>query len=219
MEQRKPVTILIADDHPVFRKGLRDIISEENRFAVVGDTGDGGNVLELLRELKPDVLLLDLNMPGTNGLDVAASIQHENIPIRVVVLTMHKEEAVFNKVMDLGARGYVIKESAVQDILESINAVVNDEYYISPSLSQYLLKRRTKAETLFHEHPGLGDLSDSERKILKLISENRSSKDIADQLFISIRTVENHRMNICNKLRLHGSNGLLKFAIENKSSL
>ncbi|MBI5022444.1 MAG: response regulator transcription factor [Ignavibacteriales bacterium] len=222
MEQtnnKESVPIVIADDHPVFRKGLCDIVAAEKSLIVVGETGDGNQVLKLVHELKPLVLLLDLNMPGSNGLDIAASLQDENFPVRIIVLTMHKEEGIFNKAMDHGVRGYVLKESAVNDILQSIKSVINDEYYISPAISKYLLNRRGKTESILLENPGLAQLTPNERKILKLISENKSSKEIADQMFISIRTVENHRMNICNKLAIHGSNALLKFAIENKSYL
>jgi len=219
MDSEEAVRILIADDHPVFRKGLCDIVSGEKRFVVVGETGDGSQVIKLVRELKPDILLLDLNMPGSNGLDIAALLYDKKYPVKIIVLTMHKEEGIFNKAMDIGVRGYVLKESAVNDILESIRSVVEDQYYITPAISKYLMNRRNKKESISMDNPGLNDLTPNEKKILKLISENKSSKDIADILFISIRTVENHRMNICNKLGLHGSNALLKFAIENKSYL
>jgi DNA-binding NarL/FixJ family response regulator len=219
MNPENEVTILIADDHPVFRKGLLDIITEEKQFRVVGEVGEGNRVIELVRKSSPDVLLLDINMPGADGLSLAGQLKEEESPVKIIVLTMHREESIFNKAMDLGVHGYVLKESAVQDILDSIKAVTDGQYYISPAISQYLLKRNAKTQSLFREYPSLSDLSPTERKILKLISENKSSKEIADQLFISIRTVENHRMNICNKLDLHGANALLKFAIENKSSL
>lgn len=219
MSSDERITILIADDHPVFRKGLRDIVLEEKNFHVVGEAGEGDKVVEMVCTLKPDVLLLDLNMPGANGLDIADQLKGMESPVKIVVLTMHKEESVFNKVMDLGVLGYVLKESAVQDIMSGIRAVTDGQYYISPGISEYLLNRRTKSRELFQDHPSLKSLSSSERKILKLISKNKSSKDIADMLFVSVRTVENHRMNICNKLDIHGANALLKFAIENRSML
>ena len=219
MKTHEQMTILVADDHPIFRKGLRDIIMEEKDFKVVGEVGEGDRVMKMVNDLKPDVLLLDINMPGANGLDIAGQLRCEGSLVKIIVLTMHKEESIFNKAMDLGVLGYVLKESAVQDILNSIKAVTNDQYYISPGISQYLLKRNAKTQSFFQDHPSLDNLSSTERKILKLISENKTSKEIADRLFISIRTVENHRMNICNKLGIHGANALLKFAIENKSSL
>ncbi len=219
MQQSRPIEVLIADDHPVYRKGLVDIIAADLRLRLVGETGDGGQVLSLVRTLKPDVLLLDLSMPGTTGFDVAAMIRDEGLAVKVVVLTMHKDEAVFNQVMDLGVRGYVLKESAVQDVIASIAAVVDDEYYISPVLSQFLVRRHVKADNFHARNAGLAKLSATERRILKLISEHKTSKEIADRLAISVRTVDNHRMNISTKLDLHGSNSLLKFAIEHRSDL
>jgi DNA-binding NarL/FixJ family response regulator len=213
------ISILIADDHPVFRKGLRDIIAEHPDLSVVGEVGEGDQVVERVMTLKPSVLLLDLNMPGKHGVDIAAELSEHNLPTKIIVLTMHKEAGMFNKIMDLGVSGYVLKESAVNDILASVKAVMNDEHYISPEISSYLMKRRSRREALSKEYPTLESLTATEQKILKLISEDKSSREIAEQLFISVRTVENHRMNICNKLNLHGSNGLLKFAIEHKSSL
>lgn len=219
MNSTEDIRILIAEDHPVFRKGLFDTIVGESRLIVVGQTGDGRDVLRLVHELRPTVLLLDISMPGMNGLEIAALIRDQCIPVRIIVLTMHKEEGIFNKAMDLGVWGYVLKDSAVKDILESIRSVVRDEYYISPAISGYLMNRRDKAAAVLEDHPGLDELTSNERNILKLVSENRSSKDIAGMLFISVRTVENHRMNISKKLNLHGSNALLKFALENKSHL
>lgn len=213
------ITILIADDHPIFRKGLHALLAESPDISIVGETGEGGTVIELLREKKPDVLLLDLNMPGTDGIDIASSIQRDALPVKTIVLTMHKEEEIFNKVMDLGVHGYVLKEAAILEIHDAITAVVASNYFVSPSLSNYLLRRRGQAASLLHQHPGLRTLTAAERNILKLIAENKTSKEISEALSISIRTVDNHRLSICNKLDLHGTNALLRFALDNKSSL
>ncbi len=213
------MTLLIAEDHPVFRKGLKDIVSEAPGYQVVGETGDGSAVLDLVRTRTPDVLLLDLNLPGCNGLEIARKIREENLSVHIIVLTMHNEEAMFNKAMDLGVHGYVLKESAVQDILDCIKTVAGGRYYISPTISQYLIRRESGARRLREHYPWLDQLTPTERKILRLISENKSSREIAGLLFISVRTVENHRQSICSKLNVHGSNGLLKFALENKSLL
>jgi DNA-binding NarL/FixJ family response regulator len=219
ISQPESIRVLIADDHPVFRQGLKEIVSSDPRLMVVGESGEGESLVEMVRRLRPDVLLLDLNMPGMNGLDVATALREQDSPVKIIVLTMHKEEGIFNKAMDLGVAGYVLKESAVRDILDSIQAAVRGDYYISPAISMYLINRRTKRASVLQGNPGLEALTPHERKILKLISENKTSKEIADLMFISVRTVENHRMNICNKLNMHGSSALLRFAIENKSSL
>jgi DNA-binding NarL/FixJ family response regulator len=213
------ITILIADDHPIFRRGLCSLFAESPDISIIAETGEGGRVLELVREKKPDVLLLDLNMPGTDGIDIAASIQREALQTKTIALTMHQEEEIFNKVMDLGVHGYVLKESATVEIHDAIKAVVASNYFVSPSLSKYLLRRRGQATSLLRQHPGLQTLTVAEKNILKLIAENKTSKEISQALSISIRTVDNHRFNICNKLDLHGTNALLRFALENKSSL
>ncbi len=219
MNKHKEVTILIADDHPIFRKGLKDIISESGKYCVIDESGDGKEVLTLVDKLQPNILLLDVNLPSINGLEVAEKLQREKSQTKIIILTMHKEEAMFNRAMDAGVFGYVLKESASHDLLEALQTVSNDEYYISPIISSYLVKRIRKQDSLHNEKPTIDLLTSTERIILKLISEDKTSKVIADELFISLRTVENHRQNICNKLKIHGINALLKFAIENRSRL
>jgi two-component system response regulator DegU len=212
-------TIYIAEDHPLFRKAVRDLLSADPQLRIAGESGDGSRVMAALRELRPEVLILDLNLPGATGLDLMRDINKEGLPVRVIALTMRDEENVFNEVMDAGAFGYVLKESSVDVILEAIRSVVGGEHYISPTLSHYLIERRRKSNNLKEQNPDLDLLTSTERKILHLIAREKTSQKIADELFISEKTVENHRMNICNKLHLHGSNSLLKFAIQNKSSL
>ncbi|MBI5215685.1 MAG: response regulator transcription factor [Ignavibacteriae bacterium] len=216
---KQTINIVIAEDHPIFRKGLKDIINGEHNMKVIDECGDGSKVLSMIKKQKPDVLILDLNLPERHGLEVLNEIQMFKDKLKTIILTMHNDEETFNKAIDLGVAGYVLKESAGHDILESIRAVVNDQMYISPTISSYLLKRRQRNHLLHELHPSIENLTEMERKILKLISENKSSKEIATLLFISDRTVQNHRMNICNKLNLHGSFSLLKFAIENKNKL
>jgi DNA-binding NarL/FixJ family response regulator len=212
-------TIFIAEDHPLFRKAVRDLLSADPQLQIVGETGDGSRVMEALRALRPEVLILDLNLPGATGLDLMRCISGEGLSVRVIVLTMRDEENVFNEVMDAGAFGYVLKESSVDVILQAIRTVVGGDHYISPTLGHYLIERRRKSKILKEQNPDLGLLTATERKILHLIGREKTSRQIADELFVSEKTVENHRMNICNKLHIHGSNSLLKFAIQNKDSL
>jgi DNA-binding NarL/FixJ family response regulator len=211
--------VLIADDHPIFRKGLIQAINNEGSIDIIGEAGDGNQALQLSEELKPDIIVLDIEMPGLNGLQVADSIIKRQLPVDIVILTMYKEEDMFNEAMDMGVKGYVLKESAVIDIVNSIKTVANGRYYLSPSISDFLVSRSDRARSLLKKRPQLENLTTTERKVLRLISENKTSKEIADGLNISYRTVENHRSNICNKLEIHGSHSLLKFAIENKSVL
>ncbi|HVU33359.1 MAG TPA: response regulator transcription factor, partial [Opitutaceae bacterium] len=207
------------DDHPLFRQGLRQLIQADGRFELIGESGDGVEALRMLREARPDVAVVDVNLPGHSGLDLAREVQRERLPTRVVILTMFKEEETFNRALDLGVLGYVLKENAVQDILGCLAAVARGEHYLSPTISSYLVHRRSRADGLAARKPGLDDLTKAERRILKLIAEKKTSREIARELFISPRTVETHRANISTKLDLRGSHSLLQFALENRSSL
>jgi two-component system, NarL family, response regulator DegU len=209
------IKVLIVDDHPLFRHGLRQVIEADPRFELIAETGDGTIALQQ----KPDVAVLDVNLPGLSGLEIARKLHGKRLPTRLIILTMHKEEETFNRAVELGAKGFVLKENAVGDILDGLAAVAKGEHYLSPSISGYLVRRRGRAETLAAKKPGLEDLTKAERRILKLIAEKRTSKEIAAELFISPRTVEAHRANICEKLELRGSHSLLQFALENRAAL
>jgi DNA-binding NarL/FixJ family response regulator len=215
----KTVTIILADDHPVFRQGLRQIIQRNNSLQIIDEASRGDDALDKIRRLKPDIVVLDIDMPGLNGLEIAKIVQRESLPVRIVILTMYKEEDIFYKAVEYGIYGYVLKESAVTDILECITNVVGGSYYISPEISGYLVKHSDNKRRFEKQHPSIDTLTPTERRILKLIALMKTSKDIANELSISHRTVENHRMNICNKLGIHGSHGLLKFALENRAFL
>lgn len=210
------VTLLIADDHPIFREGLVRIMERDSAFSVVAQTGDGGEALRLLRELQPDIAVLDISMPTMSGLDIARASQKEKLTVEFVILTMYNDEKYFNAAMDLGVRGYVLKDSIATELLASVRAVADGKYYISPSISELLIDRKTKMQSHSRAVPGLDDLTPAEKHILKLLAENRTSREIADELCISVRTVENHRTHICSKLGIKGHNKLLQFAFENK---
>ena len=213
------IRIVIADDHPIFRKGLRSTIESDPRLKVVAEAEDGGIALEQIQNLRPDIAILDMVMPNKDGFEVLQEIQEKKLPVAVIFLTMHKDERFFNAALDRGARAYVLKDSAVNDIIASIKAVASGQHFISPQLSTYLLNRRSKAASLAEQKPGLNNLTPTERRVLRLIAGNKTSKEIADRLCISTRTVEKHRANISEKLELHGSHALLNFALEHKSEL
>jgi two-component system, NarL family, response regulator DegU len=213
------IKVLIVDDHPLFREGLRQVIAADNQFELADATGDGETALRLIQEKKPDVAVLDVNLPGLNGLEIAQKLHGKRSPTRLIILTMLKEEDVFNRALDLGVKGFVLKENAVEEILRAIVAVARNEHYLSSSISGYLIRRRSRSESLTRQKPGLDDLTKAERRILKLISMKKTSREIATELFISPRTVEAHRANICSKLDLHGSHSLLQFALEHRSAL
>jgi DNA-binding NarL/FixJ family response regulator len=211
--------VLIVDDHPLFRQGLKQAVEADHRFELVAEACDGAQALELIKEKRPDVAVLDVNLPGLSGLEVARRLQSGKSPTRLIILTMYKEEETFNRALDLGVKGFVLKENAAQDILTGLAAVAAGEHYLSPSISGYLVRRRTRADALAARKPGLDDLTKAERRILKLIAAKKTSREIAAELFISPRTVEAHRANICSKLELHGSHSLLQFALENRSAI
>jgi DNA-binding NarL/FixJ family response regulator len=213
------IRIVIADDHPIYRKGLRSTIESDPKLKIVAEAEDGEQALELIQALKPEIAILDMEMPHKDGFEVIEEIQERKLPVLVVVLTMHKDERFFNAALDRGAKGYVLKDSAVTDIIAGINAVASGQHFISPQLSTYLLNRRSKAVSLKQQKPGLDNLTPTERQVLRLIAANKTSKEIADGLCISARTVEKHRANISGKLKLHGSHALLNFALEHKSEL
>lgn len=213
------IQVLIVDDHPLFRQGLRQVVDADARFELIGEAGDGEGALRLILEKKPEIAVLDVNLPGLSGLEVARRLQGKRLPTRLIVLTMYKEEETFNRALDVGVMGFVLKENAVEDILNSLVAVAAGQHYLSPSISGYLVRRRDRTEALAARKPGLEDLTRAERRILKLISEKKTSREIAAELFISPRTVEAHRAHICTKLDLRGSHSLLQFALENRSSL
>lgn len=213
------IRVLIADDHPVFRAGLLQVIETTAGLKVVAEAGDGTTALERAREHQPDVAVLDVDMPGLDGFEVVRALRQEKLLVEVVFLTMHKDEDIFNEAMNIEVRGYVVKDSAVTDIVASIRAVHAGQPFISPALSAFLLNRMQRAARLLQEKPGLNQLTPTERRILRLLAENKTSREIASEMYVSHRTIENHRANICQKLGLHGTNALFKFAIEHKSQL
>jgi two-component system, NarL family, response regulator DegU len=219
MKMAAKTKVLIVDDHPLFRGGLRQMVGSDSDFELIGEAGDGETAWKIIQEKKPDVAVLDVNLPNLSGLEIARKIKAKRLPTRVIILTMYKEEETFNRAMDIGVHGFVLKENAADDILKGLAAVAQGEHYLSPTISGYLVRRRSRAEALAAKKPGLDDLTKAERRILKLIAEKKTSREIGAELFISPRTVEAHRANICEKLELRGSHSLLQFALENRSAI
>lgn len=215
----KEIRILIADDHPIFRRGLLMVIESDPVLKVVAEADDGASALANIEQLQPDVAVLDMDMPAPDGLAVARRVREQGWPVAVVFLTMHKDEAAFNAALDAGVRGFVVKDGAANEIVGCIKSVAAGQSFFSAMLSGHLLARRDRADNFARQTPSINDLTASELRILRLIAEAKSNKEIAETLFISVRTVEHHRSNICSKLGLNGKNALLTFALTNKSQL
>jgi DNA-binding NarL/FixJ family response regulator len=210
------IKVVIADDHPIFRRGLRQIIESDPGIKVVAEADDGEAALGALVEHTPHVAIIDVDMPNRDGFEVMQAVRSKRIPVAVIFLTMHKDERIFNKALDLGVTGYVLKDSAITEIVAGVKAVASGQNYVSPAMSTSLLKRIARVAA---PPPGVDDLTPTERRVLKLIAEYKTSKDIATELFISTRTVEHHRANISTKLELKGSHALLKFALDHHDIL
>lgn len=209
--------LIIADDHPIVRSGLRTIIETDPQFDVLGEANDGGEAIALIEKLTPDIAILDVDMPNIDGFHAARMIHQRGLPVKTIFLTIHSEEDLFQSAMDLGAHGYLLKQSAISEILPAIKAVSVGNFYVTPSLTAFLLKRR---KPVSNENASLLDgLTKTERMILRMIGDYKSSKEIGEALFIHFRTVQNHRNNIARKLELTGHNALLKFALDHKSEI
>lgn len=219
MAEEKKIQIIIADDHPIFRNGLKQIIEEDEGIKIIGFAENGEKALEKIDELNPDIALLDIDMPKMTGLQVLKQMKKSKSSTKVIFLTVFSSEDIFDEAMELGVSGFVLKDCAVNDIVECIYKVAEDNYYISPSISNLLVSRRDKIKKLEKERPNLFELTKTESSILKMIAGGKTSKEIADEMFISYKTVENHRSNMSSKLGLKGSFSLIKFALENKHLL
>jgi DNA-binding NarL/FixJ family response regulator len=216
---KQEVTILIVDDHPLLRHGLRDFVGQNSRFKIVGEASNGEEALRQIATLRPHIVILDIDMPRMNGIETIRAIRELPLPIKVIILTMYKEEDMFNAAMDLGARAYILKENAATDVVVALEKVEEDKTFVSTVMLEAGQRRSDRVRELLLSKPQIESLTPAERRILKLIGEDLTSKEIAERLKLSVRTVDNHRQHICNKLKLHGTHSLLKFAFDNSAYL
>ena len=201
--------ILLADDHPVLRAGLRSVLSREPDLQIVAEEGDGTAALASLLALKPDVAVLDIQMPGLSGLEVARRLGDSRTAI--VLLSLHREEQDVQSALDAGVLGYVVKDDLTADLVQAIRAAGRGDMYISPRVSGSLVRalRREPAQAT-------SSLTPRERDVLKLLAEGLRSKDIADRLALSPKTVEGHRAALMEKLDIHSVAGLVKYALKHR---
>jgi two-component system, NarL family, response regulator NreC len=207
------IRIVLADDHTVLRAGLRSLLERHRDFQVVGEASDGRELLRLVDQLKPDVVITDIGMQQLNGTEATQQIVSKHPGVRVVILSMHSDESYVLRALKAGARGYLVKESAESDLVSAIHTVHSGSAFFSPSVSALLVEDYVRQM----RHKNIEDsyelLSSREREVLQLIAEGKSNKDIANLLHLSLHTVETHRGNILQKLNLHSVPELILYAV------
>lgn len=215
MKQRRRIRILVVDDHPVVRKGITAALSRNEGFEVIGEAADGDVALQSARDLSPDVVLLDIDLPGRNGLSVAQTLRTELPDIKVVILSMFTSEGYVMQALKTGAQGCVPKESSMDEVARAVQSVSDGDVYFSEGVARVALGRMVRhGQTT----PSPEDLTQREREVLVQIAEGLSNKEIASALNLGVRTVETHRDRLMRKLGIHSVAGLTKFAIRHGMS-
>ena len=210
--KKEKIKILIADDHPVVRKGLHSCLARQDRLKVVGEASDGDMALSKTRELSPDVVLMDISMPKMNGLAVTEQLRKDVPKTKVLVLSMHSNREYIFRIIQAGAHGYVSKEASPEELLRAIESVHSGEPFFSPEIAKAALNQMI---TNGGKKEPFAQLTGREREVLVLIAEGQSNKEIANKLGIGVRTIETHRERIMRRLDIHSVAGLTKFAIAN----
>jgi two-component system response regulator NreC len=210
----KKIRLLVADDHKIFRQGITKLLEQEPDLQVVGEAADGREAVKKATELKPDLVLMDIAMANLNGLEATRQIKKVLPETKIIMVTMHKNEEYILQSFQAGASGYILKEGAVEELVNAIRSIHQDKSFLSPTISKtlidaYLRKMETgKTETPFDL------LTDREREVLQLIAEGYTNREVAKSLFISVKTVEAHRAHIMQKLNIHDVAKLVKYAIQ-----
>jgi two-component system, NarL family, response regulator NreC len=203
------IRILLVDDHGILRAGLRALLSPEPGFDVVGEVADGLEAVELAKRLNPDVILMDISMPGLGGLDATRQILSISPQMRVLLLTVHEDYSLVREAIKVGAAGYILKRALESELLDAIRAVSRGELYIHPAITRALLEESPVSP---EKDPGGATLTQREYEVLRMIAHGYTNRQIAEQLSLSIRTVESHRSNLMNKLGLHSRVDLVRYA-------
>jgi DNA-binding NarL/FixJ family response regulator len=213
---KSEVRIVIADDHPIVRQGLRTTIEQHRHLKVVAEAPNGRVALRQIQEFSPDVAVVDISMPELDGLQLSREVSRLGLDVRIIFLTVHCDAALFTHALDAGARGYVLKETATSEIVDSIQRVARGLAYVSPGMAGCLVDRVKPAASSADR---LAALTPMERQVLRQIAEYKTSSEIGESLHISPRTVDTHRNNACMKLELRGKHALMKFAIAHREAL
>jgi two-component system, NarL family, response regulator NreC len=208
-----PTRLLLVDDHAVVRSGLRMLLENQGDMEIVGEAGSAAEALQALEALEPDVVLMDIGLPDTSGIDVTRQIKRLRPDTAVVALTIHEDEEYFFKMLEAGATGYVPKRAAPEELIQAIQAAAAGEVYLYPSLAKLLVKDYLTAEAGGRSNKALDGLTEREREVLTLLADGAGNPEIAERLNISPKTVSRHRENIMRKLNLHSRAELVKYAI------
>jgi DNA-binding NarL/FixJ family response regulator len=206
--------IVIAEDHTILREGLRALLSSNPDFEIVGEAEDGREAIRCVEKLKPNLVLTDLSMPRMNGMDAIRDIKRKSPGTKILVLTVHKTEEYILATLQAGADGYLLKDSTHAELLAAVKHVLSGKHYISPGISDKVLEGYLEGRKTLKTKTAWETLTQREREILKLIAEGYKNKEIADDLCISVKTVEKHRANLMEKLSLHNVQALTAYAIE-----
>jgi len=208
--------ILLADDHSIVRKGLRAILEEDTSLEVVGEAANGREAVELCQALQPHIVVMDVGMPQLNGLEAAVQVQRVASGTKVIILSMYRDETYLLRALTAGARGYLLKDAAEEEILPAVRAVIRGTTYFSPAISQTLLDDHIR----YLQKRGLQDsydlLTEREKEVLQLLAEGRTNKEVANVLNVSLSTVETHRTNMMQKLNLHSAAEIVLYAVRKK---
>jgi DNA-binding NarL/FixJ family response regulator len=210
----KKRSIFIIDDHPLFREGLKAIIRRDARFEVIGEAGNGRKGFRMVKKLRPDLILMDISLPDQNGIELTREISSLLPDSRILIVSMHSKINYIAEAFQAGATGYIVKESAAERIMKGLEYVLRGDYFLDSSVSQQVVKKlmASPAKDEKISDAGYGKLSPREQEVLRLLAEGLSRKEIAKRLFISPKTVENHRTNIMNKLGLHSNMDLIRYS-------
>jgi DNA-binding NarL/FixJ family response regulator len=210
----KKFRIVIAEDHTILREGLHSLLSSEPDFEVIGEAENGREAIRIAEKQVPDLILMDLSMPKMNGMDAIREIKKNNPQIYIVALTVHKTEEYILATLQAGANGYVLKDATHAELMIALKSVLDGKTYLSPGVSEKVIDGYLEGHKYLKTQSSWDTLSAREREILKLIAEGHKNREIADDLFLSLKTVEKHRSNLMKKLDLHNAAALTAFAIE-----